>query len=165
MTLVRPYEMVRGRCPRDWMRWVINEGGRAVGNVSKTGHAKRLRLPHPGSHATAGRRGRRPLRLGARHTLRDVMQVVCLPRASQMCAGGARGIANVGRWTEAGAPWVTRVPSVTLAIRANVAPAVTQPWCTEDGAPYGQQRIERCGTQRNVYGKSYPNCPPTSRLR
>ena len=145
MTLVRPYEMVRGRCPRDMIRGAVDGGERTVGNVGAIGHAERLHPTHPGGHTTAGRRGRRPLRLGARHTLRDVMQVVCLPRASQMCAGCARGIAYVGRWTEAGATWGTRVQSVTLAIRANVAPAITQPWCTEDGAPYGRLRNERCG--------------------
>ena len=38
-----------------------------------------------------------------------------LPR--QWCAGCACGIGCVGRWTEAGAPWVTRVKSATPNVR------------------------------------------------
>ena len=54
--------MVRGRCPRDRIRWVADVTVRTVGNAGKIGHAERPQPPHPGSHANAGRRGRRPLR-------------------------------------------------------------------------------------------------------
>ncbi len=42
-----------------------------------------------------------------------------------------------GGGREAGAPWVTRVLLVTLAIRANVSPAIPQRRGVEDAAPYG----------------------------
>ena len=45
----------------------------------------------------------------------------------------------------AGAPWETRVPSVTPNGCTQPAPAISQPRCTEDGAPYGRQQNERCG--------------------
>ena len=65
------------------------------------------------------------------------------------------GLHTLGCGREAGAPWKTRVPLVTPAIRPNVAPAVTQPRCTEDGAPYMQQRNRPCGIQRNGCEKLY----------
>ncbi len=52
-----------------------------------------------------------------------------------------------GGGREASAPFASWSKSATPAIRANVAPAITQPWCTEDGAPYGQQRNERCSME------------------
>ena len=116
-----------------------------MGDAGKIGQAEQMRLTHPGNNPTQGASRTPPPTVVARHTLRDVMQVVCLPRASQMCAGCARGIAYVGWWTLPCAPWMTRVPLATLAIRANVAPAVTRPRRTEDGAPYGRLRNERCG--------------------
>ena len=54
-----------------------------------------------------------PTTVGARHTLRDVRQQMWLPHAYKWCAGCARGIKYVGRWTEAGAPWETWVRLVT----------------------------------------------------
>ena len=57
-TSVRPYEMVRGRCPRDMIRGVVDGGGWTVGDVGASGHADHPQQPHPGSHATTGRRGR-----------------------------------------------------------------------------------------------------------
>ena len=56
------------------------------------------------------------------------------------CAGGAREIGCVGRWTEAGAPWVTWVQAVTPTIRNNRTTAVTQPRGVGDAAPYGRVR-------------------------
>ena len=58
----RPYEMVRGLCPRDCIRWAVEGGGRTVGGAGAIGHATRLQQTHPGNPANAGRRGRRPLR-------------------------------------------------------------------------------------------------------
>ena len=66
---------------------------------------------------------------------------------------------TLGCGREAGAPWKTRVPLVTPAIRANVAPAVTRTRCTEDGAPYGRVRIERCGIQPNGCDKIHLTAP------
>ena len=54
--------MVRGLCPRDCIRGVVNGGGRGVGGASAVGHAEQVRLTRPGGHVNAGRRGRRPLR-------------------------------------------------------------------------------------------------------
>ena len=66
---------------------------------------------------------------------------------------GARAVPaklhTLGGGREASAPFASWSKSVTPAIRANVAPAITQPWCTEDGAPYGQQRNERCSMEHN----------------
>ena len=66
---------------------------------------------------------------------------------------GARSVPaklhTLGGGREASAPFASWSKSVTPAIRANVAPAITQPWCTEDGAPYGQQRNERCSMEHN----------------
>ena len=59
------------------------------------------------------------------------------------------GLDTLGDGREASAPFASWSKSVTPAIRANVAPAITQPWCTEDGAPYGQQRNERCSMEHN----------------
>ena len=61
-----PVKMVRGLCPRNFIRWAVDGGGRAIGNVGAIGQAGRMRLTRPGNHANAGRRGRRPLRAGAR---------------------------------------------------------------------------------------------------
>ena len=61
------------------------------------------------------------------------------PRPYQWCAGCAREIGCVGRWTEAGAPWVTWVQAVTLNVRNQPTPAVTLPRGVEDAAPYGRQ--------------------------
>ena len=58
--------MVRGLRPRDCIRWVVDGGGRTVGDVGAVGHATRMRLTRPGCHTNAGRRGRRPLRASAR---------------------------------------------------------------------------------------------------
>ena len=66
---MRPYKMVRGLCPRDWMRWAVDVRRRAVGNVVKIGQAEQMRLTQPGGHANAGRRGRRPLRTTAKLSL------------------------------------------------------------------------------------------------
>ena len=55
---VRPYEMVRGRCPRDMIRGVVDEGGCTVVNTGAIGHADHPQQPHPGNPATAGRQGR-----------------------------------------------------------------------------------------------------------
>ena len=57
-----PHKMVRGRCPRNRIRWAVDGGGCTMGDVGAIGHAKRQHPPHPGGYATAGRRGRRPLR-------------------------------------------------------------------------------------------------------
>ena len=60
------------------------------------------------------------------------------------------GLDALGGGREAGAPWVTRVLLVTLAIRANVAPAIPQRRGVEDAAPYGRllNRTMRHMTQR-----------------
>ena len=64
---------------------------------------------------------------------------------------------TLGCGREAGAPWKTRVPLVTPAIRNHLAPAISQPRCTEDGAPYGRQRNRPCRMKRNWCG----NCTQT----
>ena len=61
-----PAQMVRGRCPRDWIRGEADITVSTVGNAVAGGHAERPHPPHPGNHATAGRRGRRPLRVVAK---------------------------------------------------------------------------------------------------
>ena len=58
--------MVRGRCPRNRIRWAVNRGVRPIGNAVTSGHAQRQHPPHPGNPVTAGRRGRRPLRAGGK---------------------------------------------------------------------------------------------------
>ena len=83
----RPYEMVRGRCPRDCIRRVVDEGGRTVGNAGTVGHAGRVRLTRPGSNPTAGRRGRRPLRATATRTLQHTTRRVLFPHASPKVRG------------------------------------------------------------------------------
>ena len=50
MTWVRPYKMVRGLCPRDWIRY--GRGARTAGNAGAIGQAGRVRLTRP-----AGRKG------------------------------------------------------------------------------------------------------------
>ena len=70
-------EMVRGLCPRDCIRWAVEGGGRTVSDVGAIGHAGRVRLTRPGSHANAGRRGRRPLRTGAEPSLRHRGKQLC----------------------------------------------------------------------------------------
>ena len=62
--------MVRGLCPRDFIRWVVDGGGRDLGDVGAVGHAQRLRLTRPGGHSTAAHRGRCALRATAKRTLR-----------------------------------------------------------------------------------------------
>ena len=47
-----PVPMVRGLCPRDWMRGVVDVNGRTVSNAGAIGHAERVRLTRPGSYAT-----------------------------------------------------------------------------------------------------------------
>ena len=64
-----PVKMVRGLCPRDMMRWAVDGGGRTGGDAGAIGHAGRVRLTQAGGHANAGRRGRRPLRAGAKPDL------------------------------------------------------------------------------------------------
>ena len=58
----RASQMVRGRCPRDCIRWAVDIGRRTVGDVGAIGHAERMCLTYLGNPANAGRRGRRPLR-------------------------------------------------------------------------------------------------------
>ena len=74
---------------------------------------------------------------------------------------GARAVpAGLDAWgggREVGAPWKTRVSLVTPAIRNHLAPAISQPRCTEDGAPYGRQRNERCGMERNGCRQTVPH--------
>ena len=71
-------------------RWT--RGRRTVCLVVKIGRAERLRLMRLGNPANTGRRGRRPLRAVARHTLRDAMKRALFRYAHQWCAGCARGI-------------------------------------------------------------------------
>ena len=65
---------------------------RAVINGGKIGRAERLRLMRLGNPANTGRRGRRPLRAVARHTLRDAMKRALFRYAHKWCAGCAREI-------------------------------------------------------------------------
>ena len=58
--------MVRGLCPRDRIRVKADVTVCTVGDAVAIGHAQRMRLTRPGSHANAGRRGRRPLRAEAK---------------------------------------------------------------------------------------------------
>ena len=67
---MRPYKMVRGLCPRDWMRWVVDGSGRTVGNAGAVGHAAQMRLAHPGNPAAAAHRGRCALRAVTKPALR-----------------------------------------------------------------------------------------------
>ena len=62
----RPFEMVRGLCPRDFICWAVKGFGRTVVKAGAIGQAERMRLMRPGNPANAGRRGRRPLRAGAK---------------------------------------------------------------------------------------------------
>ena len=55
ITWVRPYEKVRGLCPRDRIRVEADEGGSAVGDAGKIGHAERPQPVNRGGHATQGR--------------------------------------------------------------------------------------------------------------
>ena len=56
-----------------------------------------------------------PVRGGVLDAPRSVDEQAYLkaPRRIKWCAGGARGIAYVGWWMKAGAPWATRVKAVT----------------------------------------------------
>ena len=74
------------------------------------------------------------------------------------CAGCARGIEYVGRWTEADAPEVTRVPSVTPDGCNHPTPAVTRTRGVEDAAPYGRVLdvsvrivVNRCVNAANLH--------------
>ena len=58
--------MVRGLCPRDMIRVEADVTGRTVENAGAIGHAQRSQPTHPDNPATAGRRGRRPLRAAAK---------------------------------------------------------------------------------------------------
>ena len=80
-----------------------------------------------------------------------------LGRPHKWCAGCARGIAYVGRWREADAPWVTRVQSVTPNVSTHPTPAIPQPRGVEDAAPYGRQRdggirivVNRCASAASL---------------
>ena len=66
-------------------RWT--RGGCTVSDLGAAGHAQRLRLTRPGGHATAGRRGRRPLRATAERTLQHTTRQMRFSRASQMVRG------------------------------------------------------------------------------
>ena len=74
---------------------------------------------------------------------------------TKWCAGCARVISYVGGGRKAGAPYQPRVLSATPAIRTQPAPAVTRTRGVGDAAPYGQQRNERCGMERNGHGQTY----------
>ena len=100
--------MVRGRCPRYCIRWVMDGGGYTVVNAGAVGQAERLRLTRPGNIATAGRRGRRPLRATARRRSRHIGQRMRFSRASQ---NGARavpaGFHTLGGGRETDAPFAS----------------------------------------------------------
>ena len=123
-----------------------------MGNAGAVGHAQRLHLTHPGGHVTTVHRGRCNLRAGSKTNAAayDVTGVV-----PSRLTNGARavpaGLDTLGGGREAGAPWEMRVRLGTPAIRANVTPTVTRPRRTEDGAPYGRLRNDRCGIQHNVH--------------
>ncbi len=44
--------MVRGLCPRDWMRGEVGATVRAVGDVGAVGHAERVHLTRPSNPST-----------------------------------------------------------------------------------------------------------------
>ena len=82
-----PVKMVRGWCPRNYIRWPVGGRGRTEGDVGAAGQAQRLRLTCPGGHTTAGRRGRRPLRATAIRTLQHTTRRVLFPHASPKVRG------------------------------------------------------------------------------
>ena len=73
------------------------------------------------------------------------------------CAGCARGIEYVGRWTPPSAPWKTPSQSATPTIRNQPTPAMPRPRGVEDAAPYGRQLnvgisivVNRCAIAANL---------------
>ena len=81
----------------------------------------------------------------------------------ERCAGCARGIEYVGRWTEAYAPLETRVQLVTPNVRTQPTPAIPQPRGVEDAAPYGAS-AKRMYPHRGKHMRKRRKPPPTSRL-
>ena len=49
-----PYQMVRGLCPRDSIRWAVDVTVRTVGDAGAIGQAKRMRLSQLGNHTEQG---------------------------------------------------------------------------------------------------------------
>ena len=52
---MRPFEKVRGLCPRDRIRWAADITVRTVGDAVAIGHAERPQPVNRGRHATQGR--------------------------------------------------------------------------------------------------------------
>ena len=66
--------MVRGLCPRDWMRGAVDVTVRAVVDAGAIGHAERPRQRCPGGHVTTVHRGRCTLQAAAKPALRNMTQ-------------------------------------------------------------------------------------------
>ena len=75
------------------------------------------------------------------------------------CAGGARGIGCVGRWTEAGAPWVTWVQSAMPNVCNQPTPAVARMRGVEDAAPYGREENHSISITANKRVNAANLCP------
>ena len=158
--------MVRGLRPRDRIRGVVNESGRTAGNAGKIGRAERMRLTQLGNHTAQGA-SRTPPPTGWSVSNASAYNVMCAVPSRR--TNGARAAPakfhTLGGGRETDAPFASWSKSVNPNRCVYPAPAVTRPRCTEDGAPYMQQRNRACGIHRNGCDKLHPYRPPSSRLR
>ncbi len=143
--------MVRGLCPRNRIRGVVDVTGRTAGNVGVIGHAKRQHPTHPGNPATAGRRGRRPLRVSARRRYQHrgkqmrkgnrLRPPLGSPERGAVAALCAVTEGLVQRWCgEITLSVNPRRAGVSAGWRVKPAPSVDRRRRTGDGAPYGASR-------------------------
>ena len=91
--------MVRGLRPRDWMRWVVDGGGRTVGDAGAVGHAERVRLTQPRRSHDRGASRTPPLTGGCETKVAACWTTDKALTSHQLCAGCARDIVCVGLWT------------------------------------------------------------------
>ena len=101
-------------------RWT--RGGCTVSDLGAAGHAQRLRLTRPGGHATAGRRGRRPLRATAERTLQHTTRQMRFPTPTNGARAVPAGLDTLGGGREAGAPFVLWAKNRSRPTDASDAP-------------------------------------------
>ena len=129
-------------------RWT--RGRRAVGGVGAVGHAERVHPTRPGGLAATVHRGRCPLRVGAKQTLRRIWQCVRFP---SRLTKGARAVPAILHTLDGGSyrahrrkhgcnrPRRPSAPTLPRQSRNRGAPRTVR--------PTSWQQNERCGMKRN----------------
>ena len=142
--------MVRGLCPRDWIRWVADARRTHRGDAGAVGHAERMRLTHPGNHPAQGASRTPPPTAGCetKAAAYDAAGAV-----SSRLTNGARAVPAILHTLDGGSYRAHRgkhgcnrsrwpsAPTLPRQSRNRGAPRTVR--------PTSWQQNERCGMERN----------------